>query len=100
MNKKLIITLYTKKQCSLCFLSKRVIKVASTKVGGNIDLNEVNIESPGNERWYNLYKHDIPVGHVNGKEFFRHRVDEDTVMAFYTSWQGETSTRLKEKRCA
>jgi len=77
---KLVITLYTKKQCSLCFLAKRVIRGASIKVKNQIELNEVDIEAPGNQQWYELYKYDIPVGHIAGKEFFRHRVDEDAVL--------------------
>jgi len=77
---KLVITLYTKKQCSLCFLAKRVIRGASIKVNNLIELNEVDIEAPGNQRWYELYKYDIPVGHIQGKEFFRHRVDENAVL--------------------
>jgi len=76
---KLVVTLYTKKQCSLCFLSKRVIENTSGKLGGVIQLREVDIEQQGNEQWYQLYKNDIPVGHIDGKEFFRHRVDEDKV---------------------
>jgi hypothetical protein len=39
-------------------------------------LERVDISAPGNERWFDAYRHDIPVVHLNGEEIFRHHVDE------------------------
>ena len=40
------------------------------------ELEMVDISAPGQEKWFEAYKNDIPVVHLDGKEVFRHRVDE------------------------
>jgi len=40
------------------------------------ELHIVDIESAGNETWFEAYKEDIPVVHIDGHEVCRHRVDE------------------------
>ena len=39
-------------------------------------LEQVDISVPDNSKWHDLYKHDIPVLHLDGKEICRHRVSE------------------------
>uniref|UniRef100_A0A674HR23 Glutaredoxin-like protein n=1 Tax=Taeniopygia guttata TaxID=59729 RepID=A0A674HR23_TAEGU len=38
-------------------------------------LQEVDITLPENSAWYDKYKYDIPVFHLNGKFLMKHRVD-------------------------
>ncbi|XP_062456436.1 glutaredoxin-like protein C5orf63 homolog isoform X3 [Rhea pennata] len=38
-------------------------------------LQEVDITLPENSSWYDKYKYDIPVFHLNGKFLMKHRVD-------------------------
>ena len=40
----------------------------------------MDITAEGNEHWFHLYKHDIPVVHINGKEIMRHRVFENVLL--------------------
>jgi len=40
----------------------------------------VDITAEGNEHWYELYKHDIPVVHVDGTEIMRHKVFEQALL--------------------
>ena len=36
----------------------------------------VDISEKNNQKWFELYKYDIPVVHLNGKEIARHRANE------------------------
>ncbi|NXS44868.1 YD286 protein, partial [Balaeniceps rex] len=38
-------------------------------------LQEVDITLPENSAWYDKYKYDIPVFHLNGKFLMKHQVD-------------------------
>merc|ERR1719427_1238700 len=65
------LTLYSKADnCSLCDDAKKVI----FKYGDKFNYEEVDITSPGNEVWFDLYKYDIPVVHINNQEVMRHYV--------------------------
>jgi hypothetical protein len=35
----------------------------------------VDIELPSNEQWWEMYKYEIPVFHLNGKFLMKHRVN-------------------------
>ena len=71
------VTFYTKADCTLCDAALYVVKRVQARV--LFELEMVDISAPGNERWLEKYKHDIPVVHINGVEFCRHRVDERTL---------------------
>ncbi len=68
------VTFYTKAGCRLCESAWFVLKKLQSRYG--FTLERVDIASPGQEKAYNLYCHDIPVVYVNGSEFCRHRVNE------------------------
>ena len=68
------ITFFTKPDCSLCRAALYVVERVRT--GVNFDLEIVDILEPKNKQWFDAYRHDIPVVHLNGHEIFRHRVDE------------------------
>lgn len=71
MNK---ITLFTKNDCGLCHGVLFVIQKVRRRIPFELEL--VDIAAAGNETWHDAYKEDIPVVHLNGKEVFRHRIDE------------------------
>ena len=71
MNK---ITLFTKDDCGLCSGVLFVIRKVRRRVA--FDLELVDITAAGQEAWLEAYRNDIPVVHLNGREIFRHRIDE------------------------
>jgi len=71
------LTLYSKAAgCSLCDDAKEVIFKHASK----FIYEEVDITAAGNEVFFELYKHDIPVVHVNNVEVMRHRVLENALV--------------------
>ncbi len=68
------VTFFTKPDCSLCQSALYVVERVRSKIP--FDLNTVDISAAGNEKWFELYRNDIPVVHLDGIEIFRHRVDE------------------------
>ncbi|XP_026722242.1 glutaredoxin-like protein C5orf63 homolog [Athene cunicularia] len=77
---KPVLTLFTKKPCPLCDDAKEVLEPYKRR----FILQEVDITLPENSAWYDKYKYDIPVFHLNGKFLMKHRVDiqkfEDQLM--------------------
>jgi len=69
-----VVTFFTRPDCSLCDAALYVARRVGTQIP--FDLRIVDISAPGNEKWLNAYRDDIPVLHLNGAEVFRHRVDE------------------------
>ncbi|MEK6798370.1 MAG: glutaredoxin family protein [Planctomycetota bacterium] len=71
------VTFFTKPDCTLCQAAWFVIE----RVRGAIrfETEVVDISAPGQEQWFDAYRNDIPVVHVNGKDVFRHHVDERTL---------------------
>lgn len=80
------VTFFTKPDCSLCDGALFVINKVRRSLP--FDLENIDISAPGCEHWLALYKHDVPVVHLNGVEVFRHRVDEARLRALV----GEVST--------
>lgn len=68
------ITFFTKPDCSLCRGAMYV--VSRVRNDHHFELDVVDISSAGNEKWAEAYRDHIPVIHLNGREIFRHRVDE------------------------
>uniref|UniRef100_A0A669QQA1 Glutaredoxin-like protein n=2 Tax=Phasianus colchicus TaxID=9054 RepID=A0A669QQA1_PHACC len=68
---KPVLTLFTKKPCPLCDEAKEVLEPYKRR----FILQEVDITLPENSAWYNKYKYDIPVFHLNGKFLMKHQVD-------------------------
>uniref|UniRef100_A0A2R8M2P3 Glutaredoxin-like protein n=1 Tax=Callithrix jacchus TaxID=9483 RepID=A0A2R8M2P3_CALJA len=66
-----VLTLFTKDPCSLCDEAKEVLKPYKHR----FILQEVNIALPENSAWYERYKFDIPVFHLNGQFLMMHRVN-------------------------
>ncbi|XP_074060505.1 glutaredoxin-like protein C5orf63 homolog isoform X2 [Macrotis lagotis] len=66
-----VLTLFTKDPCPLCDEAKEVLKPLKNK----FILQEVDITLPENSAWYDRYKFDIPVFHLNGQFLMMHRVN-------------------------
>jgi len=76
-NKLPVVTIYSKvENCSLCDDAKEALNKHNDK----FNLNEVDITAKGNKALFDLYKYDIPVIHLNGKEIMRHRVFENVLL--------------------
>ncbi|KAJ8287273.1 hypothetical protein GJAV_G00049650 [Gymnothorax javanicus] len=65
-----VLTLFTKDPCPLCDEAKEVLEAYKHK----FVLQEVDITRPENSVWYDRYKYDIPVFHLNGQFLMMHRV--------------------------
>ncbi|XP_074851130.1 glutaredoxin-like protein C5orf63 homolog [Carettochelys insculpta] len=66
-----VLTLFTKKLCPLCDEAKEELEPYKNR----FILQEVDITLPENSVWYDRYKYDIPVFHLNGQFLMKHRVD-------------------------
>ena len=53
------------------------------------EYEEKYIDHPANEDWHKLYKHDVPVVHLNGHLFMKHRVDEEKLRAALEELKGK-----------
>ncbi|XP_005661664.1 glutaredoxin-like protein C5orf63 homolog isoform X4 [Sus scrofa] len=62
-----VLTLFTKDPCPLCDEAKEVLEPYKNR--------EVDITLPENSAWYERYKFDIPVFHLNGQFLMMHRVN-------------------------
>ncbi|XP_046523851.1 glutaredoxin-like protein C5orf63 homolog isoform X1 [Equus quagga] len=66
-----VLTLFTKHPCPLCDEAKEVLEPYKHR----FILQEVDITLPENSAWYERYKFDIPVFHLNGQFLMMHRVN-------------------------
>ncbi|ELU01325.1 hypothetical protein CAPTEDRAFT_228559 [Capitella teleta] len=68
---KPVLTLYTKDVCSLCEDAKEVLEPFMHR----FNFEQVDIEAPSNKEWWEKYKFEIPVFHLNGKFLMKHKVN-------------------------
>ncbi|XP_073481019.1 glutaredoxin-like protein C5orf63 homolog isoform X1 [Aquarana catesbeiana] len=68
---KPVLTLFTKDPCPLCDEAKETL----TPFMERFVLEQVDITLPENSIWYDRYKYDIPVFHLNGQFLMMHRVN-------------------------
>ncbi|XP_058848400.1 glutaredoxin-like protein C5orf63 homolog isoform X1 [Acipenser ruthenus] len=71
-----VLTLFTKYPCPLCDEAKEVLEPYKHR----FVLQEVDITLPENTVWYERYKYDIPVFHLNGQFLMMHKVQTHTLM--------------------
>ncbi|XP_076635905.1 acetyl-CoA acetyltransferase 1 isoform X2 [Colletes latitarsis] len=70
------LTLYTKHPCPLCDNLKNELK---TQFSGRYQLQEVDITAPGNERFLEQYKYEIPVLFLEGQFLCKHRLNSEVL---------------------
>ncbi|GCC27942.1 hypothetical protein chiPu_0006368 [Chiloscyllium punctatum] len=66
-----ILTLFTKDACILCEEAKEALIPYKHR----FTLQEVDITLPENSIWFERYKYDIPVFHLNGQFLMMHQVN-------------------------
>ncbi|XP_068616252.1 glutaredoxin-like protein C5orf63 homolog isoform X1 [Brachionichthys hirsutus] len=65
------LTLFTKDPCPLCDDAKEELEPFKHR----FVLQQVDITLPENRAWFDRYRWDIPVFHLNGQFVMKHRVD-------------------------
>ncbi|NP_001373248.1 glutaredoxin-like protein [Danio rerio] len=66
-----VLTLFTKDPCPLCDEAKAELEPYKHR----FELQEVDITLPENRVWFDRYRFDIPVFHLNGQFLMMHRVN-------------------------
>ncbi|KAG7237121.1 hypothetical protein INR49_032783 [Caranx melampygus] len=65
------LTLFTKDPCPLCDEAKEALE----PIKHRFVLQQVDISLQENKVWFDRYRWDIPVFHLNGQFVMKHRVD-------------------------
>lgn len=101
-----IIKLYTKKGCTLCDYVKDVL--ISIQNNYPHTLIQVDITDVEHIVWWNKYKYDIPVLHINDMYWTKHKLnnDNDAIQAiqdvksgtFHSPKSGEPNASVMEKK--
>ncbi|CCM05120.1 uncharacterized protein FIBRA_07328 [Fibroporia radiculosa] len=85
------LTLYSGPHCSLCDTAKA--ELAKVKRQRAFELETINIQDKGQERWKRKYVYWIPALHVEGKEVAKGRWDAQTVTEALDTWEKNPWTK-------
>ncbi|KAL3808378.1 hypothetical protein ACHAXA_005349, partial [Cyclostephanos tholiformis] len=89
------VTLYTKLDCTLCDKVKDVLQ--SLRDVQPHSLYAVDITDDDKRDWFSKYKYDIPVLHINGMYWTKHRLSvEDAVAGIELARMGHFTARRGE----
>lgn len=69
---KPVVRLFTKDGCTLCDQAKAVLSEAVSERPHTLE--SVDITDPEHTEWLDKYKYDIPVLHLNGMYWAKHRI--------------------------
>ncbi len=83
-----VVTFFTKRDCGLCRSALYVVEKVRRTIP--FELRIVDISAPGQESWREQYREHIPVVHLDGREIFRHRVDERRLRALLREAQEDS----------
>lgn len=72
------ITLFTKEGCTLCDRVKDILVSVREEYPHSLD--QKDIEDNDKTEWFNRYKFDIPVLHMNGQYWIKHRITREEAM--------------------
>lgn len=87
-----LVELYTKEGCTLCDDAKAVLE--SCRDGAPHALTAVDITDADKTEWFDKYKYDIPVLHIDGKYWTKHRVTQtEALKAIEEASAGEFEAR-------
>ena len=101
------VKLFTKEGCTLCDKVKDVL--ISVRESQPHSLEQVDITDEAHEEYFDKYKWDIPVLHVNDNYWIKHRIDEDEAVnglvearssESFTPRPGEPNAKMMEQRQA
>lgn len=79
------LTLYSGPNCSLCDTAKA--ELAKVRQRRPFQLETINIQDPGQEKWKRKYVYWIPALHIEGKEVAKGRWDAQTVDKALDEWE-------------
>ena len=82
------VVLFTKEGCTLCDKVKDVM--SELRESHPHSLSQMDITDPEHTEWFDKYKYDIPVLHVNGQYWTKHRLTADEVIKAFASVQEGT----------
>lgn len=72
------VRLFTKEGCTLCDKVKEVL--LEIRDSHPHSLEQVDITDEGNQNYFSRYKYDIPVLHVNGVYWTKHKLTKDNAI--------------------
>ncbi|EGC31886.1 hypothetical protein DICPUDRAFT_82255 [Dictyostelium purpureum] len=74
----IVIRFFSRPSCSLCQDAKEIVYPAVENFPeGAFKINEIDIDLDSNKEYYDRFKNDVPVGMIEKKVIFKHRIDED-----------------------
>ncbi|KAI8982906.1 hypothetical protein BD414DRAFT_523443 [Trametes punicea] len=79
------LTLFSGPNCSLCDIAKA--ELAKVRQQRAFELETINIQDPGQERWKRKYVYWIPALHLEGREVAKGRWDAQTVNQALDTWE-------------
>ncbi|HXG31851.1 MAG TPA: glutaredoxin family protein [Bryobacteraceae bacterium] len=77
MEREALVILYTRQGCGLCEEARHVLERARKRARFRLEVVDVDRDEQLRER----YGNDVPVIAINGREAFRHRLDEQAFLA-------------------
>ncbi|KAF9495837.1 DUF836-domain-containing protein [Pleurotus eryngii] len=83
------LTLFSGPNCSLCDIAKAELE--KVRKQRQFQLEVINIQDAGQEKWMKKYVYWIPVLHLEGKEIVKGRWDASDVEAAFVKWDNEGS---------
>ena len=78
-----VVRLFTKPGCTLCDDARAVLEAA--RATRPHVLEAVDIGDAENKLWWDKYKYDIPVLHVEGKYWAKHRITREAALEALTA---------------
>ncbi|KAG6817781.1 hypothetical protein H0H87_003189 [Tephrocybe sp. NHM501043] len=89
------LTLFSGPDCSLCDIAKA--ELARVRQHRPFQLDTVNIQDPGQEKWKKKYVYWIPALHLEGKEIAKGRWDAQTILPALDSWHKDNKDNKPEE---
>ncbi|KZP08723.1 hypothetical protein FIBSPDRAFT_922625 [Athelia psychrophila] len=81
------LTLFSGPNCSLCDIAKA--ELAKVRQSRSFELNTINIQDQGQEKWKKKYVYWIPALHLEGREIAKGRWDAQTVIQALDEWESK-----------
>lgn len=69
------VTLFTRAGCHLCETAAQIIERVRGQTPFHFEI--IDIDDPAHEPWLDEYDCEVPVIHIDGEEFARHRLEEE-----------------------
>lgn len=100
------VQLYTKEGCTLCDKAKDVLQLLREEQPHSLEA--IDITDPDKTEYFDKYKWDIPVLHINGLYWTKHRLTadearkslEDARSGIFEAQRGEPNAAAMEKKMA